>query len=205
MAKSSELLALVAEQGARIAELERRLGEPATRKSPFSVVDDDAVRIITGAAARAASREPAIVLPNENELRRLGEICDAAYPTLVPKFVRDESRSRADYDRQFTAAFAWLAEMPRKNKLDTHFGADWWCDSARQWAQEAGISVDIGRHALARAVVCHRDIPFGHLRNFPFDLTFGLGLAYPDFRYSEAWRQTLSSGEAPKPQQQRGS
>jgi hypothetical protein len=70
----------------------------------------------------------AVVLPTADELRRLEEIVDRAYPKL---------RAGGD-SNSFRAAFFRLTYTRRAERLDTKRSLDFWVDQAEEWLKAQG-------------------------------------------------------------------
>jgi hypothetical protein len=187
MTQIDELTASVAALAARVAALERGAAPPKIILAP----EEDGVRILTG---RAASGESRLLLPSDEELRRLREIVAAAYPHLAfrPRNERYATADEAEDHRGFASAFAWLAEQARSDQLDTRKATGWYVDGANNQLRDRGLSAEISGRTFVAALVAHGDIPFTALDDYPvFGLThFGAGRPY-----SQKWREVLALGK----------
>jgi hypothetical protein len=178
----------------RIAALEHELATLKAAKSPPArPVEDDGPRILTGRAAGA----PRADLPTDKEFRALRDIVGKHYAFLnfVPRDARYANSDEAEDFAGFKVAFEYLAGLERTEKIAELYGTNWWRGEAEGWAHDMGLRTSIPNRAFLAAVVAHNDIGFTDLA-YP---SFGIARSGSGKRYSQAWRQVLSSGNVLQP------
>jgi hypothetical protein len=185
----------------RIAALESELAAlKAAKAPPARPVEEEGVRILAGRAAGA----PHLVLPSDKEFRALRDIVGKHYAFLnfVPRDQRYVDSDEAEDFAGFKVAFEYLAGLERTEKIAEQYGTNWWRDAAEGWARDMGLPSSIPNPAFLAAVVAHNDIVFTDLASYS---SFGLGRTDSGKRYSQAWRQLLSSGKVLQPVNSRSS
>src|SRR4051794_12720999 len=122
---ATEMAALLAQQGERIAKLEAQLAS-RTAAAPTRIAPrDEQVRIF-------APPEPRHPMPTEAELGRLLELVTSQYSVLRldPRSGWRREEEERDHVLGFNAAFRWLGQIGRTDQLDRKHAMSFWADQA---------------------------------------------------------------------------
>jgi hypothetical protein len=131
--------------------------------------------IVTRSVARPAD------LPDPQQLDRLLDLVEAAYPQLRPN--ADEPHHR----QHVFNAFRFLVNVRRSEKLSPRYGLYYFLDWCGQFLRDNGVLTGVSHRGLTAAIAASCDIRFSSLQRYPFDIEIGL---YPSEASvpSNAWR-----------------
>ena len=184
----------------RIAALEQKVaklqGKPA-KAAPKSVPVEEDVRITYPAPTTS------FVMPSLAELKQLLAIALTRLTQMRrrPEFSGPRAEEKkAEYFRQFCAAFYALGFITRADALDKKHAASYWIATAEEIlrARKYGSVPELGPAFLA-AVIAHDDIDYNDPNQFPYVLEFGLRDYGMGKAATDAWRRVLAAGMAPEP------
>ncbi len=202
----SEIESLVLQHGRQIAALEAeiaalkansRLGKfaQAPAAAPASPPPQPEGARIYHPITRAT-----IALPSEGELEKMLDVVVAKYPKLRPYSASDRfaAQDHANYLREFSSAFSYIAMRGRSTEVDTTRGVTWWAAEASEWNRQRNMPIDIGVGPFLAAVVAAGDIDFIESDMFGNVWSFALTPYSAGRPAQESWRDVLR-GQLRKP------
>jgi hypothetical protein len=184
----AELRAENAELRSKIAALEERGGRKVLPPPPLPE---------EGARVFYPVQPSTFVMPNDDELNRLQEIVCRKYPQLGdtggPAFYGSKEERRADWFKQFNAAFLALGNMHRTKTPDHKRYASHWTEEAEIWLRSHGKPAPTLRFGpFVAAVLAHGDIRYSGLFVDGHVLELGLN-TYVGRAASDAWKKVLET------------
>ena len=135
---------------------------------------------------------PQLVMPNEEQRRKLCEIVFRHYPSLRPR--RDEED---EFAREFRAAMHFVEHHGRRAEPDRDRSLGWWVDTAREWTSRHSPGGLIGGAAFVAAVVAAGDVSHSDPREPGFII--GLQHTGGGRESSAQWHTVLASGQVLEP------
>lgn len=193
---TTELEAIVVQQGRRIAALETEIGvlkanagiaRKATEARPAAQPVQP-----EGASVRTVIEPAKIAMPTTSELRKLLDVVLAAYPKLRTWSPGDRyaNQDAAEFFRHFSSAFWFVAGKGRTDGVDEKHSVAWWAGEASDWCALQNNRLSISSGSLWAAVIAAGDIGFVQGDNFGNVWAFALA-PFGGRPATEAWRNTL--------------
>ena len=157
-----------------------------------------------------------LIMPSDEELRRLMDIALTAFPSLAPtielsymqritlryypgaadQIKPDVEAINVDFFRQFNSAFLAIGAMKLRDEPARKYFVGHWTEAAQTWLRCRYVFADITTNALIAAALTHGvSYTDGTIDGSFWEL--GLDL-YTGRTVVEGWRRVLASGKIPQ-------